>query len=137
VVYDSVDRHLAAAGSVDRAAIVPGIYLAWCVNLGLESVQLRDTAERALLRVRMRDLTGSELLVSACAGVLAAESLNEAGQRFTERYYVNYSRDFEAALGSLYDAADDWSTYDRIAPILTRSYLGPPPRRRWWRFWRR
>lgn len=142
MLYDHVDRHLAEAGSIERAAVPLGMYLAWCANLQLVSHQLVDEAERLLLRVRYREVTGSELLISGCAGALDGIWLNDEGRRFTDGYYGRYLEDFAVVFGEdVYSVKDDWGNYDRIAVLLTRRYMEnrrpeSSKRRRWWRFWK-
>jgi hypothetical protein len=141
VIYDDLDRHLPAAGAIERAVVPMGMYLAWCVNLQLTGSALEEEAGTLLLRVRYREQTGSELLLAACAGVLDGRWLNDAGRRFTDRYYGGYLDDFRSVFGpDVYGVEDDWDHYDRLAPLLTRRYLGEGGKtdrgaRRWWKFW--
>jgi hypothetical protein len=145
VVYDDLDRHLREAGSIERAAVPMGMYLAWCANLQLVSRGLMDEAEQLLLRVRYREVTGSELLVGGCAGRLESRWLNDDGCRFTDEYYGYYLDDFASVFGAdIYAVKDDWAHYDRIASVLTKRYMygrrggrrRNSERRVWWRFWR-
>jgi hypothetical protein len=140
LIYDDLSRHLAAAGSIERAAVPMGMYLAWCANLQLVSRRLVEEAEQLLLRVRYREVTGSELLVAGCAGELHSRWLSEEGRRFTNQYYPRYLDDFAAVFGGdVYDVKDDWAHYDEIAAVLTRAYMsrtrGRQPGRKWWKFW--
>lgn len=150
--FDDLGRHLAAAGSIDRAAVPLGMYLAWCANHQLLSPALQDHAGTLVLRVRFREVTGSELLVAGCGGCLGAEHLDAEGRAFTEAYYGRYLDDFRSIFGAdPYGVRDDWDHYDRIAPLLTRQLMSfrggssadrvheSVPRRRersnWWKFW--
>jgi|TARA_B100000315_G_C14572893_1_gene586483 hypothetical protein len=138
-VYDSLDHHLKGAGSFERAAVPPGIYLAWCINMGLESRMLHERDQQAVLRVRYRELKGSEFLVSVCGGVLDASLLSDAGRRFTRTHYQAYLDALQALAPDecVYDYDDDWALYERMASFLTRQYMGGgSQKRRWWRFWR-
>jgi len=140
MIYDALDHHLAAAGSIERAAVPMGMYLAWCANLQLVSARLAQDAEQLLLRVRFREVTGSELLVAGCAGELHSRWLSEGGQRFTDEYYPRYLGDFAAVFGAdIYAVKDDWDHYDRIAAVLTRHYMHgvnePGGGGKWWKFW--
>ena len=127
-VIDDIDRHMADAGSIDRAAGPMGVYLAWCANLDLLSDMLKQRFEDEVVRLRMRDLKPVEFLIRATAGSLRNEHLNEAGLEFTERYYAGYIDDYAAALdievASVYDVEDSWENYDRVAPELTRHLYG-------------
>jgi hypothetical protein len=139
--YDDLGRHLDAAGSIDRAAVPMGMYLAWCTNLQLVSRRLHEESEQLLLRVRYREVTGSELLVAACAGELHSRWLSEAGRRFTDGYYPRYLTDFASVFGGdVYDVKDDWAHYDQIAAVLTRHYMHGATHEhgrggKWWKFW--
>lgn len=140
MLYDHVDRHLVQAGSIGRAVVPMGMYMAWCANLQLVSQRLTDEAERLLLRVRYREATGSELLISACAGGLDGVWLNDEGRHFTDGYYECYLEDFASVFGDdVYAVKDDWVNYDRIAAVLTRRYMArrrsAAKRRHWWQFW--
>jgi hypothetical protein len=149
MIYDDLDRHLPEAGSIDRAAVPMGMYIAWCANLQLVSKRLVDEAEHLLLRVRYREVTGSELLVAGCAGELHSRWLSDAGQQFTEAYYPQYLSDFASVFGeAVYDVKDDWAHYDEIAAVLTRHYMSGPDMShqgkghrkggqdgKWWKFW--
>ncbi|MDH3641243.1 MAG: hypothetical protein OES38_04060 [Gammaproteobacteria bacterium] len=148
MVYDDLDRHLPEAGSIERAAVPMGMYLAWCANLQLVSQRLTEQAEQLLLRVRYREVTGSELLVAGCAGELHSRWLNAEGCRFTDEYYAQYLADFASVFGGdIYGVKDDWAHYDEIAAVLTRHYMhgtgrrsagrsaGRGGERKWWKFW--
>ena len=144
LLYDDIDRHVALAGGIDRAATPIGMYLAWCVNLSLVSEELLATADREVLRVKLREITGAELLIKGCHGRLSSEHLTPAGRDFTTRrypeYLAEYARTFAVAPDEIYGVANTWDNYDRVAPRLTRWLLGDPPdrshdaheRRRWW-----
>ena len=119
-----------------------GMYLAWCVNLNLISAELTEIAEEGVLRVRYREITGSELLISGCGGVLDSRWFTTAGVEFCERHYVGYLDDYRLVFGDdIYAVRDDWSHYDQIAPLLTkRLYAGRRKTRRpwqkpWWKLW--
>ena len=62
--YDSIDNHLKLAGEFDRAAVPMGMYIAWALNLGLIKSEVVAQHEQLVMRVRMQDAKGSELLMS-------------------------------------------------------------------------
>ena len=74
-----LSAHLEVAGAPDRAAMHIGVFLAWCVNHDLVSETLKRQHADLLLKVRVRELDGSELLVRIAAGQLLRELLSEAG----------------------------------------------------------
>lgn len=156
-LFDDLDRHLAAAGSFDRAALPMGLYLAWCANHQLLSRDLSERCAALIVRVRMRDASGSELAVAGCHGRLDGSHLNAEGCAFSARRYADFRALLESRYGAeLYAEGDDWARYDEIAPQLTRwlreargdSGDGEPPQRlpwqrnrtraprRGWKFWR-
>ena len=53
----SLESNGGAAISIDRAAMVPGMYLAWCVRLQLIAADFEARHERDILRLRYRELT--------------------------------------------------------------------------------
>jgi hypothetical protein len=148
-VFDDIGLHLEQARSVDRAVVPLGMYLAWCANLQLLSDALGERAATLVMRVRYREITGSELAVAGCAGRLAADHLNAEGRAFTEHYYPRYLDEFRAVFGpDPYAVRDDWDHYDRIAPLLTRALMGfrghpgatgetvtRASRPAWWKLW--
>lgn len=148
MIYDDLDRHLPAAGSIERAAVPMGMYLAWSVNLQLISDEFSQLAQARILRVRYREITGSELLVADCGGALDSRWFNAAGVAFCERYYPSYMDDYRHVFGdAIYGVSDDWDHYDRLAGLLTERLYGHRPaaqtsqlkagrRSPWWRFWR-
>lgn len=114
-----------------RAYAPMGQLVAWAVNLRLVDEAAMLEHEGLLLRIRFREARGSELLV-ACGGDLARELFNADGQRFLDGYYDAYLGDYAQALGlgeDPYTAEEDWANYDKVAAVLTRRYMGGPPRR--------
>jgi len=145
VRIDDLDRHLPAAGSIDRAAVPLAMYLAWCANLHLLSAAFQRTHELTLTRLRYRDLSPAEFLTTCTGGYLEASDLSDEGRAFTEAFYPHYPAALRAAFGEdVYDVPDDWPHYDRIAKSLTRELMiwkqgGRQARqgdRKWWQVWR-
>lgn len=146
MIYDDVARHLAAAGSFERAAVPLGMYLAWCANHQLLSADFAERTATLVLRVRYREATGSELAVAGGGGVLSADHLNTEGRAFTEHYYPTYLTEFSEEFGlQPYAVEDNWSHYDRMARRLTKALMrfrngghteDDSRHRSWWRFWR-
>ncbi len=134
-IIDDIDQHMTLAGSIGRAAVPPGFFLAWCANLQLLSDSFDRSARLALVRLRIRDITPGEFLVTACHGRFDGGLLNERGQKFVSNYYaLQYLADFAATFAkagpddpALYDVPDDWAHYDQLAPVLTKRLYGPGP----------
>ena len=140
MIIDEVGRHLRPEGdgvSFERAAAIPGMFLAWCVNMGLISDELARDEERVIVRLKYREITGGEFLVSACGGTLDARKLSASGLEFASAHYAA----FETAAREMIEAPidDKWANYDKVAPWLTKRYLGRergPKRRFRWKWWR-
>lgn len=150
-LVDEIGLHMAAAGGIDRAAVPLGLFVAWLVNLDLVSRDFVRQHESAILRLKYRELSGSELLVGACAGRLCWGDLNARGCAFVEAFYPSYPETFAATfeahidphvrsaanselqsdadieIGAAYLVADNWDNYDRISRVLTAQLMGGRP----------
>ena len=141
-IVDDIDAHMARAGQIDRAALLPGVFLAWCVRLQLVDSSFANQHQELILRLNYHEITGAQLLVDACGGTLRYEHLNPRGGEFARAYYPLFIDDWRATFGEdIYSVPDNWETYDRIAPALTSALLGPPGKPpvkagRWWQFWK-
>ncbi len=135
-VIDDIGRRVAEAGSIERAAAVPGLFLAWCVNLGLITEAVARDEARAVVRLKVREIGGGEFLVAACGGVLDDRVLSPVGMDFARRHYGAFKDHVRDVL--LAPIEDKWTHYDRVAPWLTARYMGRPRRRRKleWRPWK-
>lgn len=150
MLIDDLDRHLGAAGSIERAAVPLGMYLAWCGNLHLLAAGFLERHEQAVTRLRFRDLSPAEFLTTCTSGCIDAAFLNEEGRSFSEAYYPHYLEDFASVFGGdPYAVRDDWAHYDQIAAVLTRHFMAwkqggrrgrsarqGSGRRKWWQVWR-
>jgi hypothetical protein len=145
-LLDDIGTHLPRAGTIDRAAVLPGMFFAWCANLNLVDREFALEHERELLRLRMRDMTPGEFFVKTTGGALALGLLSERGRLFANDHYAQYPTEFAQALGVTdpYGVKDSWDTYDAIAKRLTAAYYafadaGHRPhgqRKHWWQVWR-
>ena len=120
-LVDSLDAHMAASGGIDRAALLPGMYLGWCVRLGLVTQAFKSEHDVAVLRLNYGEGSGVELLVG-CGGSLHYDWLTAQGAAFTRHYYPGYEADWSRVFGAdIYGVEDSWSNYDLLAPVLTRA----------------
>lgn len=145
---------MAEAGSLARAAVPLGMYLAWCANLQLISGRFQQDHEDALLRLRYRELSPAEFFTATTTGALEPAQLSPSGADFSRAYYHRYMDDFRATFPEgAYAVRDDWAHYDRIASVLTRHFMAWKDggrskklyprsngerlsnRGRWWRRW--
>ena len=126
LVYDSIEAHLPHAADIARASAPMGMLLAWCAKLHLLSEATVTEHEQLILRLRFEEATGSELLI-ACGGVLSRDLFNAAGQRFLDGYYTGYMDVFRSVFGAdCYTVSDNHANYQKLAPVLTRAYMGKP-----------
>lgn len=146
MIIDDIGWHLSAVDndefgrSFGQASAIPGIFLTWCVNLGLISDEFARREEIRIMRLKYRDITGGEFLVSACGGTLDEDMLSAKGMSFARDHY----KAFELAVSELIEIPieDGWAHYDRMAPWLTEKFLGQERSRKratkqgWWR-WRK
>lgn len=109
-----------------------GLFLAWMLLNGHGGAAHTDGLEALLGR---SDTPGAWLFLN-CAGRLTAESLSDEGNRFTRAYYLydedrheagepsylpDYAKSFAEAANA-YSVADDWASYDRLAPLLAARF---------------
>ena len=71
--------------------MVPGMYLAWCVNLQLVAPKLRSAFGREVLRLRYRELTPAAFFLKVDAAAASTdELLSEQGSAFAAHHYAQY-----------------------------------------------
>lgn len=146
-LIDDIDAHLPVALELDRAALLPGMYLAWCARLDLLDAAFAQQHAEFVLRARYGDGLCTELLVGAGGGALRYAHLNSRGVAFTRRYYSRYPGDWRNLFGAdMYAVTDSWDNYQKIAAVLTEALLGKPTlspsaqggtrSKGWWQFWK-
>ena len=128
MIFATLDAHLPHAPDIAAAAVAPGMLFAWCANMRLLAPAVEETFATELLRLRVREVKGSEVLV-ATGGALTSEMVNDDGRRFLADYHPRFDEDYRSVFGAdVYAVADTWANYDELAPVLTRRLLGEPPR---------
>ena len=101
-----------------------GMYLAWVINTGLGSEELRGYVGDRAAALARREITGRDLLFAELDEKFFDSLLTEEGKAFTKAYYESdeYIQDYAellaADLESPYEVADSWENYDRLAPRL-------------------
>lgn len=104
-----------------------GMLLAWCVRMGIVSQALEQGHEQALLRLRMEEIKGSELLVAA-GGDLTSAMFTAQGCAFMENHYADYPRLFRETFAvdedTMYEVKESWENYAKLAKQLTPLLLG-------------
>jgi len=133
-----------------HAATHIGMFLAWAVMNGLESDSHRQHSAEALAKLRRREITGRQFFEAAGNERFSEQDLSDEGNEFAQYYYTDeagqrgayfadYKRVLTAGLPSFWHVADNWDNYEKIAPVITRSYeewKNPTLRKRWWQFWK-
>lgn len=111
-------------GRDDDATECLGLYVAWLVNHRLLCDELERSASRAVARVRLQDMTGTEFLSTVLHGDLRETQLNATGNAFTRDYFVSgrFATDLDQALAGSERRLDPWLRYDRVAPVITKAY---------------
>ena len=133
-----------------HAATHIGMFLAWAVQHELESDHHRKQSAELLAKLRRREITGRQFFEAACREQFSEKDLNEEGNAFAHYYYrdqsgqrgpyfADYKQALAASLPSFWHVADTWDNYDKIAAVITRrheDWKTPPPRKKWWQFWK-
>jgi hypothetical protein len=151
--YDRADFDYSTEGEPlpkGHAGTHIGMFLAWGVQNGLESDFHRQQSAELLARLRRREITGRQFFEAACGDRFSGRDLNAEGNAFAQCYYkdeagqrgayfADYKRILAAGLPSFWQVADSWDNYEKIAAVISRRYQAwksPPPRKRWWQFWK-
>jgi len=121
-----------------------GLFLSWVIMCNLESLELKSYSQEGLQKIRSRQITGREFLVKYCDEKFSESNLNEEGNRLAKFYYATnlYFEDYEATLAKdlaiIYEVADSWSSFDKIAPILDQRLLAwkKSSSSKKWKIWR-
>lgn len=104
-----------------------GMFLAWVIQRGLESDTLKQDYPEAIERVRSREMTGREFLLSCCDEKLTDEDLNDEANRFAASYledqYINdYVEIVPDEHESVYHLEDTWENFDLVARFVDRRF---------------
>ena len=125
--YDTLDRYMPYAQDMGAAMVPMGLFLAWCTNLRLLDPSFEQAHERAVLRIRMQEAAGSELLVAA-GGDLTQAMFSAHGNEFIKRYYPDYLEDYKRVFDvtdeSLCTVKETWDNYAKLAAVITPRLLG-------------
>lgn len=137
MIVDCLDWHYGDyPTNVDKenAGIHMGMYLSWIINSELESEELARLYSDDINKIRNRQMTGKEFLISNCKGILNDKFICKLAREFTLGYYLSSREDYCQYLGdyidtflsegiiSLYSLDDSWENYDKIAKIISNRY---------------
>jgi hypothetical protein len=105
-----------------------GMYLAWIIQRDLGSATLRKYARDSLRLVKVRKITGRELLFTELDEKFFDTLLSAVARNFTRDYYQSgcYIDDYDSVLvgklTTIYHVVDSWANYDRLAPVIDRRF---------------
>jgi len=113
----------------DRAgAIHIGVFLAWAVTRELVSQEIVDEDRAELDRLRRREITGTDLVMSLYDEKLVSDQLSAEGADFAAAYYEGdrsagsrtYLDDYCDAVGheDVYRTPDTWQTIETVATVV-------------------
>ena len=125
MAYDKADWHLEGEFPKDldhQAAYThTGLYLAWAMLAGLGSEEVEVDFGEDIEGLRGRSVPPARLY-QTMDGSFTKEELSEDGNAFTESYFGQYLKDYQATLckglPSLYHAANSWESFDKLKPVL-------------------
>lgn len=109
-----------------------GMFFAWLVVNDLISDQIRSDLASEFDLLRKRLITPGQFVWRFLDGTLSDHDLSDKGKAFTESYYqprggaigflAEYERMYSVSGRSEYFAADDWQTYEQLAPLISSAY---------------
>lgn len=116
------------------AATHIGMFLAWCADTGLLA-QTSAVAEH-VAALRSREITPGAFALAAFGGAFSADDLTDEGAAFAAVYYgypdeddvrelafdIDYVDEFIDDGDTIFHVPDSWSSYDRIAAVLTARF---------------
>jgi hypothetical protein len=107
-----------------------GVFLAWAVTRDLVSDEVFEDDEVELARLRRREITGTDLVMSLCDEKLVSGDFSEEGAAFAAAYYEGdrspgsrtYLDDYCDTVGAadVYRTPDTWETFDAVASVVDR-----------------
>lgn len=111
----------ATFGGTGRNVERLGTFVAWLVSNNLMEPVLERTADTAIARVKMQDLTGPEFLTTVLHGELLRAHVSDQAHAFMASYFVTgqYQADYETCE---YDGDNEWFRYDRVAPKISAAF---------------
>lgn len=136
-----------------------GMFVAWALLNGLPGEVHTDEFPEDLKRLKSREITPGQFLITACDEKFTDEDLNDEGNAFTQAYFDlqtgKYLTDYESILGanvpSLYYVPDTWESFDKLSPIIKERFLqwksgeletsdlpssgASTEDKPWWKFW--
>jgi hypothetical protein len=112
----------------DASATHSGMYLVWALFAGLGGDHHRLDSPDEFAQLQARKLTPGAYLLMACDGRLTDDDLNAEGNAFTKAYFqqagatffADYHEYLAKGLPTEYHVADNWSSFDKLSPVLDR-----------------
>ena len=108
-----------------------GMYLTWLITNDMITEEWYEEFGDAINRVKLREMTGRDLLMECFDESLMEDIMTEEALEFTADYYDSqYIDDFENALQNetvdseyaVYLHEDSWENYDKVEPVIMRKF---------------
>jgi hypothetical protein len=138
VKYDDASWHSGGdfpeGAPMENGATHIAVFVLWCWLNGLAGASLDDFPE-ARTWMQTRSLSPTEIFLRVCGGKFWDQDLSDLGNRFAKTYYQDgksaklgryiddYNDEFGLDFSSVYHVAADWTTYDRMAPVIARRFM--------------
>ncbi|WP_300481581.1 hypothetical protein [Shewanella sp.] len=115
---------------IEAGATHIGMFVVWCLlnNLAgdLHIVEFSDDLEK----LKNREETPGQWFIRNCDEKFTDEDLSPIGNKFAEYFYASddapYLDIYEHTVGQhvshLYAVPDNWETYDKLAPEISRAF---------------
>jgi len=128
--YDDVDWHWGGAWPentpLENAYVHLAALMYWAILRNrLDPVQHLQYPEdqKCIDDVLARKTTPLTFVKKFCDGALLRDDFTDETNEFLADYYDSYPEDFVALFGIYnYGVPDEWSTYDRVVPMLDERY---------------
>ena len=128
--YDDVDWHWGdnwpQDTPLDNAYVHLAALMYWAIlrNRLDAAMHMDDPNDlKCINDVLSRKTTPLTFVVECCDGSLVRDDFTDETNDFLSEYYDDYLDDFVALFGrDDYGVPDEWSTYDRVVPMLDERY---------------
>jgi len=146
VAYDRADWHYGGDYPKDlpleNGGTHIGLFLAWIIKNNLEGEFHQKESSESIVKVRIEEISGRDILINMCDEKFWEEDPNEEGKSFTTHYYKSdlYLNDYDRILctnvETLYHVQDTWDNYHKLAPLISAAYVKWKRPKKFWQFWK-
>jgi len=134
---------------LENAGIHIGMYLAWIIindligEIHLESEQSISQVNK----VKNREITGLDFLISECDEKFWENDLNELGLQFTNFYYesekspsyfIDYAKILSDNVETIYHVENSWKNYDKLSKKIDKRFKAwnKTGEKKWWQIFK-